>query len=1490
MKIQGKYVTAVFHALWLAFVGVLVVVIAALIMLQSPTVQTRVSEMIVGRLLGRIDGFVTYDKIHFKPFNTLVFKNLTIRDKMPYIPPEEVIEKLERWTGPQDTLFHAEYVVVQLSLAGLLNPDEKNIDIHRAQVKNGCFYLVLEDGRPSLARMLQFPMDRVISHIADPSGGTVIRIGKVELDKVDFWMLNYKRSAAHYVRPGSVNWTDFRCEDVTARGRDLLIKDGVVSGEMLSCSFRERCGLDVRKVKARFDIREDLVNIEDIYIEDQYSKVNVPYFRMVYDGAEAFQDYVGQVRMVGCMDNTVIDTRTVDFYGDICGSEGMVLKLTGIFDGTVDDFRLKNLWVESEKDRFKALLNAHAYGLPFVENTGFEVDIRHLRADDRSIEKIVRVFGREKLQLPSFVLNEMSTRITGRVNDLQFETDIQSDLGHISLQGGIAELVSKASALDISLKAHTDPIRLDRLVAGGSVGALSMNTSLHGQLSKEDVFSSDIAIDSIAISSLNLLGYDYHDIDLRGRYSGRDYDGTFSVADKNLRFNYEGLATLIAEGKDRPAYHFKAGLDYADLYALGFDARGRSRAHMNLTADMDIDKERRMSGTAELEDIILENASGPIRLGEVKAQAFTETGEHRVSLRSEMMQADFSGNRSLLHFLGKSLPALLGGENGDWDRSRYKLEASVLDIDPLLSFLSPGMSIEQGTFLNASINTQGQLSGQAQSRRISIGENDIRDLDIALSNPEGVLEAKAISREVDFGQFAVKDIDLQLWADLSDPARTLAGLEDSRFEVGGQVWDIRPCEVELTEKDGVRIKGFAVKHRQEGILVDGSLGAADGKDTLAVAMNQFDLGLISGLLGDDVPDFSGKVTGEALIGKKNGRYGADADILCDSCRIETTPLGTLLLSSAWDPDLGRYNLLLDNSYNERPSFEFSGSYSPYTDEFFLSGDLKKMRIDAAAHFVTDIFNRLEGSLSGLVTAEGKLGQMKEVRLGSSDLSLEGTLGIAYTGVAYQVQSPLYLDNQGIWFNNASLSDRYGNKGRLRGGILWNNFTQPSADLHIKVEKTEVIDIKERESQGFYGHIFGTGNVDITGPFNKILIDVNASTGGANSDSNITLDNNMEDAGGTLLRFRSLETEERHDRVVKSVASTPSGDLTVKLNLDVTPDVTAHIDIDKLNGSRITAHGSGNILVDVQPSRDILKLGGNYNISEGKVRFVALGLTARDLTVTSGSNVSFAGEVMDTELDINAIYKTKASISPLLTDSTAVSNRRNVEGIVHVSDKLRDPKLSFSINIPDLEPSVKSQIESAFSTEDKVQKQFLALLVMGTFLPDEQGGIVNNTASLYTNVSELMMTQINNIFAKLDIPLDLGFNYQPGTSGGNSVFDVAVSTQLFNNRVVVNGSVGNKQMTGTTGNTNEIVGDIDIEVKLNKAGSLRMSAFSHSADQYTNYLDNLQRTGLGISWQREFNNFATYMKRLFSKRETRSLLEQQEERRLRSAGVNSVTIE
>ena len=333
---------------------------------------------------------------------------------------------------------------------------------------------------------------------------------------------------------------------------------------------------------------------------------------------------------------------------------------------------------------------------------------------------------------------------------------------------------------------------------------------------------------------------------------------------------------------------------------------------------------------------------------------------------------------------------------------------------------------------------------------------------------------------------------------------------------------------------------------------------------------------------------------------------------------------------------------------------------------------------------------------------------------------------------------------------------------------------------------------------------------------------------------------------------------------------------INLIVAATPGIEAFVEIDKSTGNVLSGYGSGTIDLDINPGKDIFNISGDYTLAGGSYRFVTLGF-AKDFSINEGSSVKFNGDIMESILDIDATYMTKTSLGTLIADTSSVSTRRLVECGIHISDKISNPRFQFSINVPDIDPTVKARVESALSTEDKVQKQFLSLLVSNSFLPDEQSGIVNNTSLLTSNVSAIMSNQLNNIFQKLDIPLDLGLNYQTNDRG-NDIFDVAVSTQLFNNRVIVNGNIGNRQYTSGSTN-NDVVGDLDIEIKIDRPGAFRLNLFSHSADQYTNYLDNSQRNGVGLTYQQEFNSFKEFFRKMFSGKKKKEDLQRKEEQAL-----------
>jgi hypothetical protein len=198
-----------------------------------------------------------------------------------------------------------------------------------------------------------------------------------------------------------------------------------------------------------------------------------------------------------------------------------------------------------------------------------------------------------------------------------------------------------------------------------------------------------------------------------------------------------------------------------------------------------------------------------------------------------------------------------------------------------------------------------------------------------------------------------------------------------------------------------------------------------------------------------------------------------------------------------------------------------------------------------------------------------------------------------------------------------------------------------------------------------------------------------------------------------------------------------------------------------------------------------------------------------------------------------------------------------------------PGIKFSIDVPNVDNDTKILVESSLNTEDNVNKQFLSLLIINSFMPPSGAGQNPNqnfssevSSGLSKNtLSELLSNQLSNWLSQWSKSFDIGINYRPGSSTNNLSSDqveLAVSTQLLDDRVSVNGNVN----MGNRSNTNSIAGDFNIDIKLNKTGKLRFKAFARSNDEMmTTTSAQTYTTGAGIVYREDFNNFNDLIHRI-----------------------------
>ena len=1468
--------------------------LTALLVLQIPAAQTALARRAIKSLEKSIDGRVEFSDLTFVPFNGLVIKDLTIIDNHPWQGEADV---------PQDTVFHAGTVAARFTLQGLLS--QQGVQLREAEVEDARLSVVIEPGTQysnNLSRVFRLSPSE---DGKEKNMGDVFSIKKVSVDDFRFRMINYSDTTrkAEY----GMDWGDL---DLIAdvEGRDLKMSGGVISGKADRIALSEKSGYSA-ELSGSAEVGNGVTELTDIRLRDPWSDIHAPKLSIT-GSVKDFGDFADKVRIDGRLERSTLAFKSLSFFAHGLKDNNIVADVvSGRVSGPLNRLRVDNFNFRDRTSGFGGTASMTLSDVTDIANMGLNSEFKDFTFTTEGLGGFLSQFIPGKpINLSSLARGETCTfngKTSGSLADLKVNGTLESPSGRALADLAIKDIAEK-KPIRISGNLVTDNLDIGRIIGKDFVRQCSLRTDIRASLTPG---SPTVDIDSLRIDRLNIKGYDYSGIHAKGRLADNAFDGRIICNDPNINFMFQGLASLSGTAENA-MYRFYASLGYADLHALNFDKREVSRVSLGgLNANFERNRKGSLIGRVDADGLVFESANGRHDVGDIHIGSSSGGNDYGINLTSSFLDGTYEGTRDIGTILRdiqdlttrKEIYALFGEPTGKWGGSACRIALNFHDSRDLLSFLAPGAYIADSTAVRMRITEGGRLTGNVTSPRLAFKDKYMKGFNLDIDNSDDALNCTVTGTELSLApglEFMNNALmlyandnnvgigynydnmtdtedrgELYLTGDLSGstPGKPVLDARSltSNIYLKGEQWRFDPASYHYSD-GSVRIVGLNISSGDQNFAVNGGI-SQDRPDTLMVSINNVDLGIANAFSAQDL-GIEGIAYGRAMVTSPvKDKLGLMVNVSADSTYFAGRPAGTVTLGGSWDLENGLLDYALRNSIEGNTIMDARGYYVPKDKTLGLNAGMEGFDIGYASPFLKDVFSEMGGRITGQVTADGPT---RTLEVSGDDMVLEdGILRVAYTNVPYFVNGPLHINNSGVHFDDMSVKDRSDGHGTISGGILYDRFTNIRMNTRIRLENMEVLNLREQDGQAFYGNVFGTGRMNITGPFSTLLLDVDATTVKGGS-FHIPLNSVTAAGGSDLLVFKEPEREvymDPYELMMNRLVETrkQENDLDVRVRVNATPQVEANLEVDKSTGNVFTGRGSGTIAIEVRPSKDLFTINGDYTLRNGNYHFNGMGITSKDFTVMNGSSIKFNGDIMDSDLSIDAMYTLKTSLSNLIADTTSVGTRRNVECGISVTDKLRNPQLAFSINVPDLDPMTRSRVESALSTDDKVQKQFIALLVTNNFIPDEQSGIVNNSNLLTSNVADLMATQLNNILQRLDIPLDLGLNYaESGT--GTSIFDVALSTQLFNNRVIVNGSVGNRQHL-TTGNS-DVVGDLDIEVKMDRTGQVRLNLFSHSADEYTNYLDNSQRNGVGVAYQKEFDSLRQFFKDLFSSKSERQVRE------------------
>lgn len=1482
---KGSYIAARIAGL------IAVVLLGCTVAIQTPYVQTRLTLAALDKISAALDGRIEYDELRVMPSGVLLLKNAAVLDEHPYTE-----DAFGRGWDRVDTLFRARTVTATFSLSSLFKG--QGIHLNRVNVSDAMLHLTSEPGEfpGNLERIFRLKKQ---TERPEP-GPDIFSIRKVRIHNFRFRLNNFKESEAVY--PGyGINYDDLDLTaEVSAHG--LKFTGGRMYGTVDRVSATEKSGYRILRASGRCEAGQGKTLVENFRLLDPWTKLRVKTLTMSYATPTAFDDFVEEVLLECELRDTELGIPTLKYFANILDGVESTLQISSCsFKGYVNDFSFSDLEFKDEANGVSGTLSGSAVGLPDFERMLASINIKNLRFDTRGLSGMLAEWMDGAPDLSGYapgVRFTMNAAASGPLDRLRLDASLRSGAGNLSLNADVRNLVSSARGIEINAAVQTSGLKADGIYPGLPIGECSLEARAAARL---DNGMSRVRLDTLAVSSIDYRGIVYSGISASGSMVGNTINLRLDSSDPSLKLSLDAMS---APGENEGTRYRAAGrIDNIDLHKLNIDPReGISRIALDLDADFSLSG-KSVDGYARLGGITVENGDGPSEVGDIALNASTRAGRQYLGFVSPFAELSYSGTGTFDSFardiqnitVRRHLPALYArSDTSALESADYEIEALFHDTRKLLSFVMPGLYIADSTRLALNISDDGRMDASLSSERLAFGRNYLRDAEMRLDNDDMKLGIKLDGSELRLGNILVSSprlgaaamynnfdiaLDFDEFAGGGTDGQLLLEGRIDRDSSGVFTLNAHPLDSYLATADGVwnftesdmvyngeefKVEGFKLTKGEQLISLDGGYSNTKA-DTLELSARNIDLSIIDEFMSKSL-GIKGVAGGRVLLTSGTGLLpGALINFRLDSLGIGGTDAGSIRIASAIGEERENVRILMRHSLLDRDALVADGSYGPDDGSLQLTARLDEFPLSVAGPFLSGVFSRVDGGISGdIVLNRDSTG----FSVAGEGLNIDNAgIEVAFTGVDYQINGPLGLDNHGLYFNDVTVSDGSEGTGTISGAIRHDHLKDFRLDARAGLDNLLTVNASEGGSSGIYGRLRVSGSASVSGPFASLGIDADIRTTGI-GNIHIPASESVSSSTSNLLTFtQPAKPVDPYDEMLSDfdTRSGGGGDIDIQARLTAHRGVTAYIELDKSAGNIASFSGEGTVNVHLRPSGGIFDINGDYNISEGSYNFSIPGILSRDFEIQDGSSVRFSGNIPDSELDINAVYRLKTSLSSLIADgsseSSVGSTSREVECGINISDRVRNPRLSFSINVPDLNPTVKSQVESALNTDDKVQKQFLALLLMGTFIPDEQSGVVNGSDLLLSNVTELMSNQLNSILQKLDIPLDVGIGYQ-GAAGGTNVFDVAISTQLFNNRVIVGGNVGNRRYGSSAGMGGDVVGDLDIQIKLDPEGKFRLNLFSHSADEYSNYLDYSQRNGVGVSYQKEYARFNDLLHGIF----------------------------
>jgi hypothetical protein len=1296
-----------------------------------------------------------------------------------------------------------------------------------------------------------------------------------------------------YISDGRFILTDENKEnpkDVDITRLNASISDFLISGPNVKTiinrmSFQDYHGLYVVNLSAKFSYTKKSIKLESLDLSTKESKIKGDVF-LNYK-IEDFSNFTDKVKFEVQINSSKLASNDIRYFYDELG-ENQNFTVKASIKGTLNNLNITKLkLVGSNRSQIIGNINfRNLFGNQeqrFFMNGNFN---KISSSYENLVHLLPNVLGKklpkELNKLGRFTLIGNS-QVSATALDADFSMD--TDLGKVQskLQLTRIDFIDKASYLGKIVLENFD---IGTLLEREDLGKVTMNIDVEGTGFTEKYLNTSIKGD---VTKIDFKNYSYNNIMLNGNFKAPNYKGQISVNDPNLIMNFDGLLDL--SNKDNK-YDFHINVENADLNKLKLVKDSVSIFKGDVIVQVSGNTIENLEGNVYIKKTSYQNKKDTYRFDDFNINSsFDQERVRTITVNSpDIVQGEIVGKfqfDELGNLVKNSLGSLYTNFKPNKVNKGQFLKFNFTIYNKIIEIFYPEISIGSNTIVKGNIKSDMQeFKLNFNSPQIIASQNTFDNIRISIDNKNPLYNAYLELDSIKTKYYKVRDFslinvtmkdtlffrsefkggsqgedyfNLNLYHTINKNNENVVGINKSELKFKDYLWYLNENETPNNQIvfdksfENFNIDDIILSHENQVISLEGTIKDKINKD-LKLSFKDVDLFRITPESSKFV--FNGNINGALNFKQNNEIYKPTASLVIDHLNINETDLGVFKFDIEGDQNLEEFTI---NSFLEKESVESFNAYGNFkvvNKETVLNMNLKlaKFNLGVLSSLGGDVISNIRGLVSGNATVKGNVNEPDiNGRLYVEDAGLT----IPYLNVDYKLSDRSVIDlvDESFLFRNNTLTDsKFGTKGSLKGSVEHNNFADWKLDLSIDTKRLLVLDTKDREDAAYYGTAFINGNATIKGPTNALFIKVDAKSE-KGTELKIPINSAESVSENAFVHF--LTEKEKYNIKMGIVEDTRIyKGLELEFDLDITPDAEVEVILDRNSGHGMKGKGFGSLLFKIN-TLGKFNMWGDFQAYEGSYNFKYGGLIDKKFDVKKGGSIIWEGNPMKAQLNLEAIYKTIANPAVLLENSS-FNRKVPVEVIIGIHGDLASPEPNFNIEFPTVSNVLKSEIQYKLNDKDVRQTQALYLLSTGGFLSAEGVNQSDFSGSLFETASSLLGGIIQSDNEKFKV----GLNYISADRRIGRETDgrfVATISSKINERITINGKVG-----VPFGGINEsaIVGDVEIQYRVNEDGTLNLRLFNREND--INYIgQGIGYTqGIGVSYEVDFDTFKELVNKIF----------------------------